>query len=97
MNSPTASKEIPQSPSDESIKKALELFKLSLPLDSTTLHQRYQELLVTWHPHRYANMTNNPSKYMQMYKKGEAMTKEVRAAYKMLKEWLDRGNTPSMV
>jgi len=34
---------------------------------------------------------------MQMYKKGEAMTKEVRAAYKMLKEWLDRGNTPSMV
>ena len=97
MNSPTASKENPKSPPDESIKKALELFKLSPPLDSATLDQRYQELLMTWHPHRYANMTNNPSKYMQMYKKGEAMTKEILAAYKMLKEWLDRGNRPSTV
>ena len=98
MNSPTTSKEIPQSPPNESIKKALELFKLPLPLDPTTLYQRYQELLVTWHPHRYANMTNNPSKYMQMYKKGQAMTKEVRTAYTMLKEWLDnQGNATSTI
>lgn len=98
MDSSTASRENPISPSDESFQKALDLFKLALPLESATLHQRYQELLVTWHPHRYANMTNNPSKYMQMYKKGEAMTKEVRAAYKVLKDWLEnQGNAPSRV
>ena len=89
----------PQNPSDsatdESFQKALDLFKLSLPLDATTLYHRYQELLVTWHPHRYANMTNNPSKYMQMYKKGEAMTKEVRAAYVVLKEWVEKQRNAS--
>ena len=95
MPSPAAD----QSPaSEEPFAKALELFNLSLPLHPTTLHQRYQELLVTWHPHRYANLTNNPTKYMQMYKKGEAMTKEVQAAYKLLKEWIDHhGHAPSSV
>ncbi len=76
--------------------QALELFNLTLPLHSTTLNQRYQELLVTWHPHRYANLTNNPTKYMQMYKKAEAVTKEVQAAYKLLKEYLENhGHAPS--
>ena len=51
---------------------------------------------MTWHPHRYANLTNNPTKYMQMYKKAEAMTKEVQAAYKLLKEYLENhGHAPS--
>ena len=74
---------------DESVTTALTLFNLTLPLHPATLHQRYQELLVTWHPHRYANLTNNPTRYMQMYKKGEAMTKEIQAAYRVLKEWMD--------
>ncbi|MDT7043945.1 hypothetical protein [Candidatus Nitronereus thalassa] len=82
-------------PSNESFKNALALFQLSLPLESKTLHHRYQELLVTWHPHRYANMTNNPTKYMQMYKKGEAMTKEIRSAYALLKESLEQGTGTS--
>jgi len=83
---------------EEPVAKALELFNLTLPLNPTTLHQRYQELLVTWHPHRYANLTNNPTKYMQMYKKAEAMTKDVQAAYKLLKEYLEsHGHAPSSV
>ncbi len=75
---------------------ALELFKLTLPLHPATLRQRYQELLVAWHPQRYANLTNNPTKYMQMYKKGEAMTRDVEAAYNVLREWSDtHGHAPS--
>ncbi|MDA0737394.1 MAG: hypothetical protein O2999_02535 [Nitrospirae bacterium] len=76
-----------EGPTQEPIAQALTLFDLTPPFSSTTLYQRYQDMLLTWHPHRYANMTNNPSKYMKMYKKGEAMTKEVRAAYQVLKEW----------
>ncbi len=84
--------------SEEPVTKALELFNLTPPLRPTTLHERYQELLVTWHPHRYANLTNNPTKYMQMYKKAEAMTKEVQAAYKLLKEYMEHhGHAPSSV
>jgi len=48
---------------------------------------------MTWHPHRYASLTNNPRKYMQMYKKGEAMTKEVNAAYDLLAAWLEKANS----
>lgn len=86
----------PPADTDEPIAKALELFNLTLPLNSTALYQRYQELLITWHPQRYANMTNNPTKYMQMYKKAEAMTKEVQTAYTLLKEYLEHhGHAPS--
>ncbi len=76
--------------SEDALTKALALFKLTLPLHSTTLHQRYRELLTIWHPHRYAHLTNNPTKYMQMYKKGEAMTREVEAAYRVLRERLEK-------
>ena len=34
--------------------------------------QRYAEARRIWHPARYAGLTNNPGKYMEMYKKGEA-------------------------
>ena len=70
------------------IDKALELFELSESLTRSTLEARRRALLATWHPHRYANLTNNPRKYMQMYKKGEAMTKEIEAAYQLLQAWL---------
>lgn len=90
MHAPSSPNEPPDPVPDESVTHALTLFNLTLPLHPTTLHLRYQELLVTWHPHRCANLTNNPTKYMQMYKKGEAMTKEIQAAYRVLKEWMDR-------
>jgi hypothetical protein len=52
------------------------------------LEQKRRQLLLTWHPARYANLTNNPKKYMKMYKQGEAMTKEIQAAYEILTERL---------
>ena len=68
----------------DEIDKALKLLGLTEPYTLETLNNKKEELLVTWHPHRYANLTNNPRKYMQMYKQGEAMTKEIQAAYELL-------------
>jgi hypothetical protein len=73
----------------EDIQAALLVFGLAEPPTREQLDAKRRELLTTWHPHRYANLTNNPRKYMQMYKKGEAMTKEVNAAYELLLTWLD--------
>ncbi len=70
------------------LDRALEMFDLSLPVTRELLDRRYQELLHLWHPHRYANLTNNPRKYMQMYKKAETMTKQIEAAYQLLSNWL---------
>ncbi len=70
------------------IDKALALFGLSDPITSETLDARRRELLTTWHPHRYATLTNNPKKYMKMYTKGEAMTRDIEAAYVVLQAWL---------
>ena len=41
-------------------------------------------------PPRYANLTNNPKKYMQAYKRAEAMTKDINAAYELLVERLEK-------
>ena len=80
---------------DDPISQALTLFDLTPPVSSDTLKERYQALLLTWHPHRNANLTNNPTKYMQMYKKGEAKTKEIHQAFKTLEEWLPYQTSPS--
>ncbi|MGH7236796.1 MAG: hypothetical protein ACREIO_10475 [Nitrospiraceae bacterium] len=77
----------------EDIERALAVFGLTEPVTRERLEQKRRELLMTWHPHRYANLTNNPRKYMQMYKKGEAMTKEVQAAYELLSAWLEKANS----
>jgi DnaJ-domain-containing protein 1 len=74
----------------EDITRALSLFGLSEPVTREQLEERRRALLATWHPHRYANLTNNPRKYMQMYKKGEAMTKEINEAYELLLAWLGK-------
>jgi hypothetical protein len=75
-------------PKDPRLDKALALFELTVPFTRDSLDARRRELLATWHPHRYANLTNNPRKYMSMYKKGEAMTREIEAAYALLDAWL---------
>jgi hypothetical protein len=72
----------------EDITRALSLFGLSEPVTREQLEDRRRKLLATWHPHRYANLTNNPRKYMQMYKKGEEMTKEIESAFQVLSAWL---------
>ncbi len=74
----------------EDIDRALNVFGLTPSLTLERLEEKRRELLATWHPHRYANLTNNPRKYMQMYKKGEAMTKEINAAYEVLLAWLKK-------
>ncbi|MGB0910074.1 MAG: hypothetical protein ACPGYT_06900 [Nitrospirales bacterium] len=76
---------------DESAwQEATLLFELSDDYDIQSLRARYQKLLYTWHPARYASLTNNPRKYMEMYKKGEAKTKEIHASYKVLFERLEQ-------
>jgi hypothetical protein len=74
----------------DDLGKALHLLGLTPPVTRQQLEDKRQELLATWHPHRYANLTNNPRKYMQMYKKGEAMTKEIQAAYDLLVGMLEK-------
>ena len=66
------------------MEQALQTLNLAWPLQKKDLDQRYRELLLKWHPHRYASLTNNPAKYMQMYKKGETMSKAIREAYRIV-------------
>jgi hypothetical protein len=70
------------------LEAALQLFELTDSFTREQLDERRRALLATWNPHRFANLTNNPKKYMQSYKKGEAMTKEIGAAYDLLVAWL---------
>ncbi len=75
---------------NEELNKALKLFELTEPFTREALDKKKQELLVTWHPHRYAMVTNNPRKYMKMYTQAEAMTKDIHAAYELLVERLEK-------
>ncbi len=75
--------------SSTDIAEAVELFNLSTPFTQEALTQRYEEARRTWYPSRYAGLTNNPGKYMEMYKKGEAKTKEIHAAYQLLLTYLN--------
>jgi len=68
----------------DDIQQALTLLELTPPVGRETLEQKRRELLHTWNPARYANLTNNPKKYMQMFKQAEDMTKKIEAAYILL-------------
>ena len=69
---------------NDSLAKALKLFELTEPFTREDLDKKSRELLLTWHPHRYAMVTNNPRKYMAKYKQAEAMTKDIHSAYEVL-------------
>ncbi len=75
---------------NDSLAKALALFELTEPFTREALDKKKKELLTTWHPHRYAMVTNNPRKYMAKYKQAEAMTKEINAAYELLLARLEK-------
>ena len=75
---------------NESLAKALALFELAEPFTREDLDKKNHELLLTWHPHRYAMVTNNPRKYMAKYTQAEAMTKEINAAYELLIKRLEK-------
>lgn len=79
---------LPNSSFPITVDDALQLFHLTEPFSREILFQRYEEARRTWHPPRYAGLTNNPAKYMEMYKKGEAKTKEIQAAYQLLLNYL---------
>ena len=68
----------------EDVNHALEVLGLTLPVSAETLARTRRVLLYTWDPARYSNLTNNPKKYMQAYKKAEEMTKLIEAAYTLL-------------
>ncbi len=68
----------------EDVNHALEVLGLTLPVTPETLARSRRVLLYTWDPARYANLTNNPKKYTQAFKKAEEMTKLVEAAYALL-------------
>lgn len=76
------------------VEEAMQLFNLTAPFSQETLTQRYEETRRTWYPSRYAGLTNNPGKYMEMYKKGETKTKEIHAAYQLLLTYLNSGQEP---
>jgi hypothetical protein len=68
----------------EDVTHALEILGLTLPVTAETLAQTRRALLHTWNPARYSNLTNNPKKYMQAYKKAEEMTALIEAAHALL-------------
>ena len=75
---------------EELLTKALELFTLTQPYTREQLDQKREELLHTWTPRRFANLTNNPKKYMQAYTKAEEMTRKIEEAHLLLTAALDR-------
>ena len=68
----------------EEIARALEVLGLTLPVTTEDLERAKRVQLYTWNPARYANLTNNPKKYMEAYKKAEEMTRLVEASYALL-------------
>ncbi|MGC3975677.1 MAG: hypothetical protein QM771_15045 [Nitrospira sp.] len=69
---------------DDRLAQALALFALSQPYTLDQLNQQRDALLHTWTPQRFANLTNNPKKYMQAYTKAEEMTRKIEEAYLLL-------------
>ena len=70
------------------VADALKILGLDLPVSQEQLDLKRKELLNTWDPSRYANLTNNPKKYMQSYTEAEEMTKKIEGAYSLLSSWL---------
>jgi len=86
---------LPNTSNSITVDHALQIFNLTEPFSREVLLQRYEEARRIWHPARYAGLTNNPAKYMEMYKKGETKTKEVQAAYQLLLKYLKTQKRPS--
>lgn len=76
----------------EDVSHALKVLGLTPPLTPEILARARRVLLYTWNPTRYSNLTNNPKKYMQAYKKAEEMTKLIEAAYALLTAVLAAGD-----
>ena len=75
---------------EKRLTAARELFTLTEPITREQLDQKRDALLHTWTPRRFANLTNNPKKYMQAYTKAEEMTRKIEEAHLLLTAALDR-------
>ena len=69
---------------EDDVNQALAVLGLTLPVTHETLDRAKRVQLYTWNPARYSNLTNNPKKYMESYKKAEEMTKLIEASYTLL-------------
>jgi len=78
----------------EDVNQALAVLGLTLPVTPETLDRAKRVQLYTWNPARYSNLTNNPKKYMQAYKKAEEMTKLIEASYTLLSAVLVPEDSP---
>ena len=87
-----------QNPSSvpQHVEYAMQLLSLKEPFTHEDLRHQYQEACRKWDPARYAGHTNNPGKYMQMYKKGETKTKEIQSAFKILHQFLEAKRTTQL-
>ena len=79
----------------DDLNQALDTLGLSLPVSLDQLVAKRRELLHTWYPARYANLTNNPKQYMKMFKQAEEMTRRIEAASCVVNEWLAAQSTSS--
>ncbi|MBX3346521.1 MAG: hypothetical protein R3B11_13515 [Nitrospira sp.] len=78
---------------EKRLTDARELFALTEPFTREQLDQKRDALLHTWTPRRFANLTNNPKKYMQAYTKAEDMTRLVETSYALLAALLNADQT----
>ena len=69
---------------EQDIAHALDILGLTLPFTTEDLERAKRVQLYTWNPARYAGLTNNPTQYMQQFRKAEDMTKTVEAAYALI-------------
>jgi hypothetical protein len=69
---------------EQDVAHALEILGLTLPITTEDLERAKRVQLYNWNPTRYAGLTNNPTQYMQAYKKAEEMTSLVEASYALL-------------
>jgi len=70
--------------SEQDISHALNVLGLTHPFTVEDLERAKRVQLYTWNPTRYAGLTNNPAQYMQQFRKAEAMTRTVEAAYALI-------------
>ena len=73
---------------NQRVADALKTLGLDPPVSQEQLDLKRKELLHTWDPARYANLANNPKKYMQSFKEAEEKTKKIESAYSLLVSWL---------
>lgn len=80
----------------QAVNDAMQLLNLKDPFNHEDLLTRYREACRKWYPARYAGHTNNPGKYMQMYKKGESKTKAIQSAFDLLHRFLENSKTTNL-